>query len=100
MSHSSTDFLQVCFFFPLISPLGCLSGSCYALTYNTNIDEDNTVALLPNGKHTHFSFVLKEMHTVKKKKSNHIGVSKVTVHSFIQLPPNSFPFLAGTLISR
>ncbi|XP_021116378.1 ribonuclease P protein subunit p40 isoform X2 [Heterocephalus glaber] len=25
-------------------------GSCYALTYNTNIDEDNTVALLPNGK--------------------------------------------------
>ncbi|EPY83839.1 hypothetical protein CB1_000526059 [Camelus ferus] len=24
-------------------------GSCYALTYNTNIDEDNTVALLPNG---------------------------------------------------
>ncbi|XP_011886594.1 PREDICTED: ribonuclease P protein subunit p40 isoform X3 [Cercocebus atys] len=27
-----------------------LTGSCYALTYNTNIDEDNTVALLPNGK--------------------------------------------------
>ncbi|XP_023618799.1 ribonuclease P protein subunit p40 isoform X2 [Myotis lucifugus] len=25
-------------------------GSCYALSYNTNIDEDNTVALLPNGK--------------------------------------------------
>ncbi|XP_003468878.2 ribonuclease P protein subunit p40 [Cavia porcellus] len=25
-------------------------GSCYALTYNTNIDEDNAVALLPNGK--------------------------------------------------
>ncbi|XP_004598676.2 ribonuclease P protein subunit p40 isoform X1 [Ochotona princeps] len=25
-------------------------GSCYALTYNTNIDEDNTVALLPSGK--------------------------------------------------
>ncbi|KAM5300253.1 ribonuclease P protein subunit p40 isoform 3-T3 [Ctenodactylus gundi] len=25
-------------------------GSCYALTYSTNIDEDNTVALLPNGK--------------------------------------------------
>ncbi|KAF6111179.1 ribonuclease P/MRP subunit p40 [Phyllostomus discolor] len=25
-------------------------GSCCALTYNTNIDEDNTVALLPNGK--------------------------------------------------
>uniref|UniRef100_A0ABI7Y0I6 Uncharacterized protein n=2 Tax=Felidae TaxID=9681 RepID=A0ABI7Y0I6_FELCA len=25
-------------------------GSCYALTYHTNIDEDNTVALLPNGK--------------------------------------------------
>ncbi|XP_006888793.1 PREDICTED: ribonuclease P protein subunit p40 isoform X3 [Elephantulus edwardii] len=25
-------------------------GACYALTYNTNIDEDNTVALLPNGK--------------------------------------------------
>uniref|UniRef100_A0AC11CMK7 Ribonuclease P/MRP subunit p40 n=1 Tax=Ovis aries TaxID=9940 RepID=A0AC11CMK7_SHEEP len=25
-------------------------GSCYVLTYNTNIDEDNTVALLPNGK--------------------------------------------------
>ncbi|XP_024302077.1 ribonuclease P protein subunit p40 isoform X4 [Homo sapiens] len=25
-------------------------GSCYALTYNTHIDEDNTVALLPNGK--------------------------------------------------
>uniref|UniRef100_A0A2K5VDL7 Ribonuclease P/MRP subunit p40 n=1 Tax=Macaca fascicularis TaxID=9541 RepID=A0A2K5VDL7_MACFA len=25
-------------------------GSCYALTCNTNIDEDNTVALLPNGK--------------------------------------------------
>ncbi|XP_054447884.1 ribonuclease P protein subunit p40 [Pteronotus mesoamericanus] len=25
-------------------------GSCYALTYNTNIDEDNTVALLPTGK--------------------------------------------------
>uniref|UniRef100_A0A8C0SFE2 Ribonuclease P/MRP subunit p40 n=1 Tax=Canis lupus familiaris TaxID=9615 RepID=A0A8C0SFE2_CANLF len=25
-------------------------GSCYALTHNTNIDEDNTVALLPNGK--------------------------------------------------
>ncbi|XP_037699288.1 ribonuclease P protein subunit p40 isoform X2 [Choloepus didactylus] len=25
-------------------------GSCYALTYNTSIDEDNTVALLPNGK--------------------------------------------------
>ncbi|XP_055119652.2 ribonuclease P protein subunit p40 isoform X3 [Symphalangus syndactylus] len=25
-------------------------GSCYALTYNTNIDEDNTAALLPNGK--------------------------------------------------
>ncbi|XP_072459821.1 ribonuclease P protein subunit p40 isoform X2 [Notamacropus eugenii] len=25
-------------------------GSCYALTYNTNIDQDNTVALLPNGK--------------------------------------------------
>ncbi|XP_044114201.1 ribonuclease P protein subunit p40 isoform X2 [Neovison vison] len=25
-------------------------GSFYALTYNTNIDEDNTVALLPNGK--------------------------------------------------
>ncbi|XP_021567701.1 ribonuclease P protein subunit p40 isoform X3 [Carlito syrichta] len=25
-------------------------GSCYALTYNTNVDEDNTVALLPNGK--------------------------------------------------
>ncbi|XP_022442285.1 ribonuclease P protein subunit p40 isoform X3 [Delphinapterus leucas] len=24
-------------------------GACYALTYNTNIDEDNTVALLPNG---------------------------------------------------
>ncbi|MBV97176.1 Ribonuclease P protein subunit p40, partial [Eschrichtius robustus] len=24
------------------------SGACYALTYNTNIDEDNTVALLPN----------------------------------------------------
>ncbi|XP_049571539.1 ribonuclease P protein subunit p40 isoform X2 [Orcinus orca] len=23
-------------------------GACYALTYNTNIDEDNTVALLPN----------------------------------------------------
>ncbi|XP_058528630.1 ribonuclease P protein subunit p40 isoform X2 [Ochotona princeps] len=23
-------------------------GSCYALTYNTNIDEDNTVALLPS----------------------------------------------------
>uniref|UniRef100_A0A8C8XZZ8 Ribonuclease P/MRP subunit p40 n=1 Tax=Panthera leo TaxID=9689 RepID=A0A8C8XZZ8_PANLE len=23
-------------------------GSCYALTYHTNIDEDNTVALLPN----------------------------------------------------
>nr|XP_035947201.1 ribonuclease P protein subunit p40 isoform X1 [Halichoerus grypus] len=25
-------------------------GSCCALTYNTNIDEDNTVALLPGGK--------------------------------------------------
>nr|XP_014715673.2 ribonuclease P protein subunit p40 isoform X2 [Equus asinus] len=25
-------------------------GSCCALTYNTNIDEDNTAALLPNGK--------------------------------------------------
>ncbi|KAM9074658.1 ribonuclease P protein subunit p40 isoform 2-T2 [Megaptera novaeangliae] len=25
-------------------------GACYALTYNTNIDEDNTAALLPNGK--------------------------------------------------
>ncbi|XP_042536273.1 ribonuclease P protein subunit p40-like [Dipodomys spectabilis] len=25
-------------------------GSCYALTFNTNIDEDNTVGLLPNGK--------------------------------------------------
>nr|XP_012423109.1 PREDICTED: ribonuclease P protein subunit p40 isoform X3 [Odobenus rosmarus divergens] len=25
-------------------------GSCCALTYNTNIDEDNTVALLPDGK--------------------------------------------------
>ncbi|XP_045407579.1 ribonuclease P protein subunit p40 isoform X4 [Lemur catta] len=25
-------------------------GSCCALTYNTNIDEDNAVALLPNGK--------------------------------------------------
>ncbi|XP_058141170.1 ribonuclease P protein subunit p40 isoform X2 [Dasypus novemcinctus] len=25
-------------------------GSCCALTYNTSIDEDNTVALLPNGK--------------------------------------------------
>ncbi|XP_040839967.1 ribonuclease P protein subunit p40 isoform X3 [Ochotona curzoniae] len=26
------------------------TGSCYALTYNTNIDEDNAVALLPGGK--------------------------------------------------
>ncbi|XP_064299605.1 ribonuclease P protein subunit p40 isoform X2 [Phalacrocorax carbo] len=25
-------------------------GSCYALTYNTRIDQDNTAALLPNGK--------------------------------------------------
>ncbi|XP_050747754.1 ribonuclease P protein subunit p40 isoform X4 [Gymnogyps californianus] len=25
-------------------------GSCYALTYNTKIDQDNTAALLPNGK--------------------------------------------------
>ncbi|XP_044514100.1 ribonuclease P protein subunit p40 isoform X3 [Gracilinanus agilis] len=25
-------------------------GSCYALTYNTNIDQDNIVGLLPNGK--------------------------------------------------
>uniref|UniRef100_A0A480TVP4 Ribonuclease P protein subunit p40 isoform X1 n=1 Tax=Sus scrofa TaxID=9823 RepID=A0A480TVP4_PIG len=25
-------------------------GSCSALTYNTNIDEDNAAALLPNGK--------------------------------------------------
>uniref|UniRef100_A0A6I8P3H5 Ribonuclease P/MRP subunit p40 n=1 Tax=Ornithorhynchus anatinus TaxID=9258 RepID=A0A6I8P3H5_ORNAN len=25
-------------------------GSCYALTYNTNIDQDNTVAVLPTGR--------------------------------------------------
>uniref|UniRef100_A0A452QCS5 Ribonuclease P/MRP subunit p40 n=1 Tax=Ursus americanus TaxID=9643 RepID=A0A452QCS5_URSAM len=38
-------------------------GSCYALTYNTNIDEDNTVALLPNGNNAHLflSLILKEM---------------------------------------
>uniref|UniRef100_A0A8C6RX55 Uncharacterized protein n=1 Tax=Nannospalax galili TaxID=1026970 RepID=A0A8C6RX55_NANGA len=29
---------------------GNWKGSCCALTYNTSIDEDNTVALLPNGK--------------------------------------------------
>lgn len=26
-----------------------VKGSCYALTYKTKIDQDNTAALLPNG---------------------------------------------------
>lgn len=53
-----------------------LTGSCYALSYNTNIDEDNAVALLPNGNNTHLFFsslIKKEMRTVKKK-SNHADV--------------------------
>lgn len=27
----------------------CILGTCYALTYNTRIDQDNTAALLPTG---------------------------------------------------
>ncbi|XP_073939075.1 ribonuclease P protein subunit p40 isoform X4 [Castor canadensis] len=42
-------------------------GSCYALTYNTNIDEDNTVALLPNDskKYERVSWSFKEKKPLK-----------------------------------
>lgn len=36
-----------------------IKGSCYALTYNTKIDQDNTAALLPTGMFCFVFFLIR-----------------------------------------